>query len=278
MKLIIENTTVAPTINHDAPSKNEMEITYYAITGKGGRAYNEDHHGHARHGNTVTFAVSDGIGGQAGGAMASEAVIAMVRRNAMSLDRNEILQNYQAIEQEIRHKQQQHAEYRNMGATIAEIRIDPVRRMAIWAHLGDSRIYWIRNNKIMMVTSDHSVVKSLVIAGLISEQEALQHPKKNILLGAFGVAGDVEPEVLETPVDIVDGDSFLLCTDGLWNCIPDGDILFSCRTASTVEEWVKQLESQVLASALHDKDNYTAIGVRITRSANNNSTVRYDWL
>jgi len=154
-----------------------------------------------------------------------------------------------------------------MGATIAELRVDPVRQIAIWGHFGDSRVYWIRNNEILSVTQDHSVVKSLVAAGLISERDALTHPKKNILLGAFGVAGDVEPEVLKTPVYLADGDAFLLCTDGVWNCVSDHDILELLRTSLNVEEWVRKLESRVKESPLPDKDNYTAIGVWITPSA-----------
>jgi len=254
-----------------------MGISYFAITGDGERDCNEDCHGHACHGNTVTFAVSDGIGGQTGGAIASQMVLQMVRQHAQSMDRNDMLQNYQAIEREIRLRQQQHPEYRKMGATVAELRIDPVRQMAIWGHFGDSRIYWIRNGEIMAMTSDHSVVKSLAAAGLISEHEALLHAKKNVLLGAFGMAGDVEPEVLATPVYLADGDAFLLCTDGLWNCIPDRDILALRQASSTVEEWVRQLELQVKSSTLSDKDNYTALGVWVTASSHDR-TVRPDWL
>jgi len=246
--------------------ENETGVSYFAATGEGERAYNEDRHGHACHENTLTFVVSDGIGGHAGGAMASEIVMEMVRQRARSLERDEMLESYRAIEQEIRQRQQQHSEYKTMGATVAELRIDAARQMALWGHFGDSRVYWIRNNEILAVTSDHSVVKSLAAAGLISEHEALLHPKKNVLLGAFGVAGDVEPEVLPAPVYLTDGDAFLLCTDGLWNCIPDRAILESLRTSSTVEEWVRQLESQVKASPLNDKDNYTALGVWITSS------------
>jgi len=246
--------------------KNWMDILYFTVTGKGERANNEDYYGHACHDNIITFVLSDGVGGQAGGAMASKIVVEMTRRHAKSLERTEMLHGYEAIEREITNQQQRRPEYKSMGATVAELRIDPAKQMAIWGHFGDSRVYWIRNREILAVTGDHSVVRNLAAAGLISESEALTHPKKNILLGAFGMAGDVAPEVLEKPVYLADGDAFLLCTDGVWNCVSDHDILELLRTSSSVEEWVRKLESQIREAVLDDKDNYTAIGVWVTFS------------
>jgi len=248
----------------DAAAGSQMGIAYFAVTGQGGRERNEDGYDCVCQGALMTFVVSDGMGGQAGGAMASAIVLETIRQQAQSLDRDGMRHGYQSIEQEIRQRQQQQLEYKHMGATVAELRIDANRQLALWGHFGDSRIYWLRNNEIMAVTGDHSVVKSLVAAGLISEHEAAVHPKKNVLLGAFGVGGDAEPEILAAPVHLADGDAFLVCTDGLWNCVPDRDILALRQSASSVEHWVRQLESRVKASAIEDKDNYTAIGVWIT--------------
>jgi len=253
-----------------------MGISYFAVSGQGGRERNEDSYGYACHGATMTFAVSDGMGGQAGGAIAADIVLATIGQHARALDRNEMLYSYQTIEQEIRQRQQQQLEYQHMGATVAELRIDSERQLALWGHFGDSRVYWLRDNAIMAVTHDHSVVKTLVAAGLISEREAAVHPKKNVLLGAFGVASDAEPEILAAPVSLADGDAFLLCTDGLWNCIPDHDILALCQASSSVEHWVRQLESRLQAAAVAHQDNYTAIGVWITPF--DERTVRLDWL
>lgn len=247
--------------------ENGIDISYFAVTGKGGREHNEDSYGHSCHEGTITFVVSDGVGGQAGGSMASKTVVEMVRQHAQSLNRTEILNSYQSIEQEILNRQLQYPEYKKMGATVAELRIDTTRHMAIWGHFGDSRIYWIRNGEIIAITSDHSVVKNLVHAGLISEYEAQIHPNKNILLGAFGMAGDAVPEVIENPVYLADGDVFLLCTDGLWNCVSNNDIIKLLQISSNVEEWVKELELRTRHALLDDKDNYTAIGIWITFSS-----------
>jgi serine/threonine protein phosphatase PrpC len=260
-----ENMTAMNLANNELNMENCTDISYYAVTNVGGRSHNEDHYGHSCHENIVTFVVSDGIGGQAGGSIASEIVVEMIRQHAKSLERDEMLLGYQAIGQEIL-EQQQHSEYKMMGATVAELRIDFVRQKALWGHFGDSRIYWIRNNEINTVTKDHSVVKSLVDAGLISEREALHHPKKNVLLGAFGMAGDVTPEILEAPVYLANGDAFLLCTDGVWNSVSDQDILELLIISSNVEEWIKKLEAKIKEVSSNEKDNYTAIGVWITPS------------
>jgi serine/threonine protein phosphatase PrpC len=249
-------------------TENWMGISYFAVTGEGGRPYNEDFYGHAAYADTLTFVVSDGIGGHAGGAAAARLVVEMVRTKAHSLDRDEMLRCYEGIEQEICHRQQQDPHCQKMGATIAELRIDPARQMARWGHFGDSRVYWFRDHEIMAVTHDHSVVRSLVAAGLISEQEALTHSKKNILLGAFGVTSDISPEVLEKPVYIADGDAFLLCTDGLWNYLSDDEIKEELNKSSSVEDWVKALEVKIGQVVFDNKDNYTIIGIWITPSSN----------
>jgi serine/threonine protein phosphatase PrpC len=243
-----------------------MGVSYHAVTGVGGKVHNEDFHGHAAHDGTLTFVVSDGIGGQAGGSAASRLVVEMIRKEAHSLDRDEMLRCYENIERDLRQRQQQDPQYKKMGATVAELRIDAVKQLARWGHFGDSRVYWFRNNEIVAITNDHSVVRSLVAAGLISQHDALTHPKKNILLGAFGVVAEISPEVLEKPVYLADGDAFLLCTDGLWNYVPDKNIEETLKQSSSVEDWIKALEAQLQAVAFDDKDNYTMVGVWIAQS------------
>jgi serine/threonine protein phosphatase PrpC len=258
---------VTPTIKNESTiTEGSISISYFAVTGEGDRKYNEDFYGHAANADVLTFVVSDGVGGQMGGEFASHLVVEMIKKEAASFDRNEMLRCYQTIEQEIRQHQAQFAEHKNMGATVAELRIDPVRQMAIWGHFGDSRVYWFRNNQVMAVTADHSVVRSLVAASLISERAALTHSKKNILLGAFGVAADISPEVLDKPVYIIEGDVFLLCTDGFWNFVSNDEMTTILKNSSDVEDWVKTLETKIRQSSSENKDNYTIFGIRITSS------------
>jgi serine/threonine protein phosphatase PrpC len=265
MMLITGNMETTPTMNDDPmASGNWTGLVYFVVTGNGDRDHNEDFFGHAVNGDTLTFVVSDGVGGQAGGSAASRLVVDLVRNQALSFDREEMLRGYDAIEQEIRRRQESSREYEKMGATVAELRIDVVRQMALWGHFGDSRVYWFRNKEILSVTNDHSVVKSLVTAGLISELDATNHSKKNILLGAFGITADIAPEVSETPAYLAEGDAFLLCTDGLWNYVPDDQIVKILSQSGDVASWVKALESRVRQAPFSNKDNYTILGVWIT--------------
>ena len=262
-----ENTTIWQTTNNEmSAAEGLVDVSYFAVTGEGDRDYNEDFYGHAVSDEMLTFVVSDGVGGQAGGLAASRLVVEMVRQEAHSFDRDEMLRCYEAIKQAMRHCQDQSPDHKKMGATVAELRIDPVRNMALWGHFGDSRVYWFRNNEIMAVTGDHSAVQSLVTAGLISERDASNHSRKNILLGAFGVASDISPAVLEKPVYLADGDAFLLCTDGLWNYLPDDQMVKLLKQSSNVADWVKTLEAHVKQVPCDSKDNYTILGVWITPS------------
>jgi protein phosphatase len=92
------------------------------------------------------------------------------------------------------------------------------------AHIGDSRIYHIRNGKILYVTEDHSLVNSWVQLGKITKEEAAVHPQKNIITRAImGSAHSVNADV-KLITDVQPGDSFLMCTDGVTECFTDDNI------------------------------------------------------
>lgn len=114
------------------------------------------------------------------------------------------------------------------------------------------------------MTVDHSVVQSLVSAGLLSEEEAKTYPQRNILLGAAGANSEVGPEVLHQPIDISTEDAFLLCTDGVWNCLSPDEIEQSLKQSPSVQDWISDLMARVERSAQGPNDNFTATGIWIT--------------
>ena len=93
---------------------------------------------------------------------------------------------------------------------------------AVIAHVGDSRVYII-NETIKQLTRDHSVVQSLIESGKITPEDAKVHPRKNIITRALGAEEKVAVD--SSVIDISDGDTLLLCTDGLNNYLDDTDIL-----------------------------------------------------
>lgn len=107
-----------------------------------------------------------------------------------------------------------------MGTTLSVMwRAD--RYMYI-AHVGDSRIYRLRENKLEQITEDHSLVGEFVRAGLITKEEARVHPRRNIITRALGTEGDNTPTLLAA--DYLPTDRFLLCTDGLTGMVSDDEI------------------------------------------------------
>jgi serine/threonine protein phosphatase PrpC len=92
-----------------------------------------------------------------------------------------------------------------------------------WGHCGDSRIYHFRGNKLVERSVDHSYVEHLVATGKITAEQALTHPNRNVLLASLG--GQDEPKItLSETVDLVVGDAFVLCSDGLWAYFDDEEL------------------------------------------------------
>ena len=107
-------------------------------------------------------------------------------------------------------------------------------------------------------------MQSLVAAGLISNEEALTYPKRNVLLGAAGSASEVGPSVLENPVAVTNGDAFLICTDGVWSMVSTQFMETSLSKSVSVQDWVNTLMDEVARVGSGSNDNFTATGVWIT--------------
>lgn len=160
------------------------------------------------------WVVSDGMGGHEGGDFASQAVvdsIAMIDPGLepvqlMSELRSSIARAHRAIRFE--------SDSRGgatMGATIVTMLVSGNHFAAFWA--GDSRLYRLQNGEIELLTTDHSLVADLVMAGHMSWDEAEQHPQSNAVTRAVGVGDELELDKIRG--EILPGDRFLLCSDGL---------------------------------------------------------------
>ena len=159
------------------------------------------------------WVVSDGMGGHEGGDFASRTVVDsiavlpqdMAPEDKLGHIRRAIQQAHQTIvgESEIRRA--------TMGATVVALVLADGHFGALWA--GDSRLYRLRDDKIEMLTTDHSLVASLVEAGQLTWDQAEKHPQSNAVTRAVGVGGDLELDKIRG--DARPGDRFLLCSDGL---------------------------------------------------------------
>jgi len=128
------------------------------------------------------------------------------------------------------------------------------------AHVGDSRMYRLRDNKLEQVTQDHSLMQELVSRGFYTPEEAARAAAKNFVTRALGVEPNVEVEVTETPV--VKDDLFLLCSDGLSDMVEDDDIQLTISTfGANLETLAKQLV--LLSNENGGRDNISVVLARV---------------
>ena len=170
------------------------------------------------------FAVADGMGGQAAGEVASNMLIDTIKNFLPTIPEplnEDILQKaILKANAAILREAEKNPQYQGMGTTATILHI--YNRRAYFAHVGDSRLYRLRNKNFEQITQDHSYVEELVRAGEITEAEARVHPMKNVLTQAVGVVEKISVDTANFPVE--NGDIFLLCTDGLTNMVDDKTI------------------------------------------------------
>lgn len=203
----------------------------------------------------AVFAVADGMGGHLAGEVASRMAIEAVQQMARENERPGIAALREAVacaHETILAHAQDHIECAGMGTTLSVLWLG--ENYAYIAHVGDSRIYRLREGSLTQITQDHSLVEELVRAGLITREQARTHPRRNIITRALGTHGENEPDLLVT--DVQDGDVFLLCTDGLTGMVPDDEIERTLRDCG-----IEAAADRLLALALDagGRDNVTLI-------------------
>lgn len=200
---------------------------------------------------TVSFAVvCDGMGGANAGNIASETAIKCISeyllksyRENMTNDDIEKLINNAIISAniEVFEKASKNEELKGMGTTAVVAVIN--NGIGIIANVGDSRIYLVNGN-LTQLTTDHSVVQSLLESGKISVQDARVHPEKNVITRALGAESNVVAD--SSQLALQQDDTLLLCTDGLTNFVNEEDILntFKEYDASLVPEKLVELANK----------------------------------
>ena len=148
-----------------------------------------------------------------------------------------------------------------MRATAVVLSVDLEHGRGIWGHVGDSRLYYFRRCRIVEQTRDHSVVQSMVDAGYIAPVDLRKNANRGTLLAALGDREGVTPEIEPAFHSVGAGDTFLLCTDGLWEHVEERDMERLLEASENPEDWLRRLEAAVLAQACEKQDNYSALVV-----------------
>lgn len=228
----------------------------YAMTDIGkARALNEDSC-YIPAENERFCAVADGMGGHNAGEVASATAVEVFSRQMREVEDITPEAMHAAVvraNDEVFRKSQENEAMSGMGTTFSALAMEGTR--AEIAHVGDSRIYLVREERIFQVTTDHTLVEIMVQQGLITPQEARVHPKRNLITRALGTEARVEVDVLE--LDLQPGDVFFLCSDGLSGYVEDEDIL---RVSAGEGEWEDKLRRLVdMALDAGGYDNITAM-------------------
>ena len=202
--------------------------------------------------------VADGMGGYAAGEVASSLLVKTVKQvlgaTPQPWDEEVLRGAVMEANTAILNEAAKTPACEGMGTTATLVDYSDGKR-AVWAHVGDSRLYLLHGDELHQVTRDHSYVADLVEAGTITPEEARRHPKKNVLTRAVGVEETVKVDAGCFPVER--GDVLLLATDGLTNMIGDAEI------ARLIREHPSD-PAYALGAAANDaggRDNITAVVV-----------------
>jgi PPM family protein phosphatase len=241
-----------------------VRFSIYQDSKKGGRKVNQDRMGYLYTRDSLLMVITDGMGGHARGEIAAELTLQTMASIFQRLAKPMLPDPATFLEESILASHRELHRYRAENSLPEAPRTTVVacviqQGLAMWAHAGDSRLYLIRGPRIAARTVDHSRVHHLVSSGLISDEDAKDHPERNRIYNCVGayVAPTVE---VSHPVALHSGDVVMLCSDGLWGALNDRQIIdvFSDRT---VMRAVPDLVNEALEAAGTDADNCTAVAM-----------------
>jgi len=175
----------------------------------------------------VLALVADGMGGQEGGELASKLAIDTIARSyyrSKAKPQNALEEAFREANQEIFECAAANSDLAGMGTTCVAVVV--LEDLAWWAWVGDSRLYLWRNQQILQMSEDHTVVYDLVRHGLLAAEEARNHPDRSVLARAMGTKKHIDFAFGNEPLRLQAGDRLLLCSDGLHDLLTDVDIAY----------------------------------------------------
>ncbi len=241
-----------------------MQLEIIVLSKAGGREVNEDACGFWSAPEACFCVLSDGLGGHYGGDVASKLAVQHTLdsfRAVPECSSRAVEAALQAGNLAIIREQHRDARLKHMRATAVVLSIDTKLGVAVWGHVGDSRLYCFRQARIIEQTRDHSVIQSMVDAGYLQPRELRDSPNRSKLLAALGNEEQFEVEIIPVAFPLMDGDVFLLCSDGLWEYVEEEDMERMLKAAPSASDWLKALENRVLERGHKGQDNYSAIAV-----------------
>jgi protein phosphatase len=201
------------------------------------------------------YAVADGMGGHAAGDVASQTAVAAFS-DAFAETRSPLIA-MKSANRAVIERAQAESEKAGMGTTMTAVHI--LGKEMLVAHVGDSRLYRLRQDALAQLTRDHTVAQDMIDSGALGKDAAMQHPANSMLTRALGTRADVVVDLLEE--DLLTGDLLLLCSDGLTSMVTDDDLHSILRQEKPLERLAADLIEAANLRGGHD--NITALLLRI---------------
>lgn len=237
-----------------------MEVYFQSDIGKR-RKSNQDYTAtFTNQKNQLLALLADGMGGHQAGDIASRQAVEEIgiAWEATMIDDSEkavqwFLQHIQQTNQRIFEKGQSQPTLSGMGTTLEVVTL--LDNHLALAHVGDSRIYLFREQRLIALTEDHSLVNALLKSGEITQEMAENHPRKNIITRSLGMPGSLEVDVAIHRIE--DHDQLLLCSDGLTNMVSEPKITQILLEAASLQDASQRLIDE--ANAKGGLDNITVL-------------------
>ncbi|HYY56224.1 MAG TPA: Stp1/IreP family PP2C-type Ser/Thr phosphatase [Pyrinomonadaceae bacterium] len=213
------------------------------------------------------FAVADGVGGAQAGEVASRTAMEVLdeafRHQVDGSDIEDLMEiAIQRANASIHRMAQEHPKLSTMATTVVALHLDG--HTATIGHVGDSRLYRLTpDGQLHRETRDHSVVEEEVRAGRMTQEQAANHPSRNVISRALGAEDGVEVDM--NTIEVEDGTAFLLCSDGITRHIPDKEISELLSSAMSLEEVCDEMKRRCYERGA--EDNLTAVIVRVGATA-----------
>ena len=241
-----------------------MQFSVYQQTHIGGRKVNQDRMGYSFTRDALLLVLADGMGGHLAGEIAAtialQTLSMMFRMQARPYVKKPERFLEEALTQahwDILAYAKDHKLPETPRTTVVACLVQ--HNHAVWAHCGDSRLYWVRRNQVLARTRDHSHLEYLIERGRALESDRNTHPDRNKLYNCLG-AGQAPRIDISRQASLEAGDTLLLCSDGLWSMLPETEIVHRLST-STIVRAVPDMVAMAAAIGGARADNTTALAI-----------------
>ena len=239
-----------------------MKLDSFVFSHTGGRSGNQDSVGKREGEDYALYVVADGLGGHLHGEQASAcAVSTLLEAETAPAENLAVWLQDRIAQANSRILQMQEERRSNMKSTVTALVVK--EKQAVWANVGDCRLYYLHNRSIEKITADHSVAYKKYLSGEITRAQIAMDEDQSSLLRTLGNPNRNQPDIHTPDHPIALGDGFLLCSDGMWEHILDDEILVDFLKADCAETWAKLLLQRAMDRFRPGHDNLSIITVMV---------------